>query len=126
MEFSKPYLHKEGHATLFVEDGTTWDVDLKINYYGQLTFSTGWKKFSLDNKLKVGDVCAFELDESSGFSFKVTIYPLDKEENSSTPLFKGIIYLLAIYSLLLLISYYIIPIFHLPSSQEVIYLLLVK
>lgn len=92
MEFSKPYLHKEGNATLFVDDGRSWDVGLRVNHYGQLTFSRGWRKFSLENKLKVGDVCGFELHNSEKFSFEVSIYRL--EENSSTPIFKGsIIYL---------------------------------
>ncbi|KAL5162105.1 B3 domain-containing transcription factor VRN1 [Glycine soja] len=87
MEFSKPYLHKEGNATLFVDDGRSWDVGLRVNHYGQLTFSRGWRKFSLENKLKVGDVCGFELHNSEKFSFEVSIYRL--EENSSTPIFKG-------------------------------------
>nr|KYP41675.1 B3 domain-containing transcription factor VRN1 [Cajanus cajan] len=95
MEFSKHYLHKDG-ATLFIEDGRTWDVELKVNYCGQLTFSIGWKKFSQDNELKVGDVCGFELHKYKGFSFKVTVFRF--EEDSSTPLFIGIIYLLTIIS----------------------------
>ncbi|WVZ13292.1 hypothetical protein V8G54_017822 [Vigna mungo] len=87
-EFSKHYLHKEGLATLFVEDGRTWEVETKLNFFGQLTFSSGWRKFLLDNKLKVDDVCVFELLENPQFLFKVTIYPL-QEEDSTTPLFKG-------------------------------------
>ncbi|QCD89181.1 hypothetical protein DEO72_LG4g120 [Vigna unguiculata] len=87
-EFSKHNLHKEGVvATLFVEDGRSWEVETKLNKYGQLTFFRGWRRFLLDNKLKVGDVCGFELLESPQFLFKVTIYPL--KHHSTTPLFKG-------------------------------------
>ncbi|XP_068466199.1 B3 domain-containing transcription factor VRN1-like [Phaseolus vulgaris] len=89
-EFAKPYLHKEGTATLFVEHGRTWKVQTKVNSHEQFVFSSGWRKFLLDNKLKLGDVCAFEMLVSEPFLFKVTIYPL--EDNSNTPLFKGIHY----------------------------------
>ena len=90
-EFGILYRHKEGNAaTLFVEHGRTWEVQTKVNSYGQFVFSSGWRKFLLDNKLKLGDVCAFEMLVSEPFLFKVTIYPL--EENSSTSLFKGIHY----------------------------------
>ncbi|KAK7348997.1 hypothetical protein VNO80_23813 [Phaseolus coccineus] len=86
-KFAKPYLHKEGSATLFVGHGRTWEVETKVNSHEQLVFSSGWRKFLWDNKLKLGDVCAFELLDSEPFLFKVTIYPL--EENSNTLLFKG-------------------------------------
>ncbi|KAK7310207.1 hypothetical protein RJT34_07564 [Clitoria ternatea] len=88
-DFSKPYLHMEGKATLFVKDDRTWDVDLRINFHGQLTFSLGWKKFLLDNELKIGDVCGFELQKCKEVSFKVDIFRFQEDEHPRTPQFKG-------------------------------------
>ncbi|KAH0456025.1 hypothetical protein IEQ34_013932 [Dendrobium chrysotoxum] len=51
------------NATLqvtLVHQGKTWVV----KYYGESTlkrFGCGWKKFALENKLKIGDGCVFEL-----------------------------------------------------------------
>ncbi|KAI0500854.1 hypothetical protein KFK09_019072 [Dendrobium nobile] len=51
------------NATLqvpLVHQGKTWVV----KYYGESAlkrFGTGWKKFALENKLKIGDGCVFEL-----------------------------------------------------------------
>ncbi|KAK7348996.1 hypothetical protein VNO80_23812 [Phaseolus coccineus] len=76
-EFAKPYLHKEGSATLFVEHGRTWEVETKANSHGQLEVFVGWREFLLDNKLKLGDICAFEVLDRDLLLFKVTICPLE-------------------------------------------------
>ncbi|MED6123104.1 hypothetical protein PIB30_046137 [Stylosanthes scabra] len=53
---------------LQILDGRTWPVS-----YNGGKFSSGWKKFALDNNLKVGDVCVFELTNHGILSFKVSI-----------------------------------------------------
>ncbi|KAK7308474.1 hypothetical protein VNO77_42081 [Canavalia gladiata] len=84
-EFAKLRLHGDS-ATLFINECGKWDVELKVNSSGNFTIATGWRKFLMDNNLKIGDVCAFELIQSKAISLKVTIFPL--EEDSSTPIFK--------------------------------------
>ncbi|ESW25103.1 hypothetical protein PHAVU_003G007600 [Phaseolus vulgaris] len=76
-EFAKPYLHKEGTATLFVEHGRTWKVETEANSHKQLEVVFGWREFLLDNKLKLGDICAFEVLDRELLLFKVTICRLE-------------------------------------------------
>ncbi|KAG5010886.1 hypothetical protein AAZX31_07G207600 [Glycine max] len=51
--------------TILIYGGKSWDMV----YYGQSKQKafgvTGWKKFVIDNCLRVGDACIFELMESS-------------------------------------------------------------
>uniref|UniRef100_A0A1D1Z2E3 B3 domain-containing protein Os04g0386900 n=1 Tax=Anthurium amnicola TaxID=1678845 RepID=A0A1D1Z2E3_9ARAE len=52
-------------------------------------FDSGWKKFSVENHLKIGDACVFELmDEGTPLKFKVQILdgkiPLDTPEKGHT------------------------------------------
>ncbi|KAK7310208.1 hypothetical protein RJT34_07565 [Clitoria ternatea] len=86
-EFSTMHLQRKGNATLFVNEHRTWDVEFRCRSDGNLAFCCGWRKFLMDNKLKLGDVCAFELNKCNGVSFKVVIFPI--EDDSSTPLFEG-------------------------------------
>ncbi|ONK61553.1 uncharacterized protein A4U43_C08F31160 [Asparagus officinalis] len=48
----------------------------KAKYSGQLTLkriNTGWRDFALDNKLKVGDGCVYELMDCNKLEFRVQI-----------------------------------------------------
>jgi hypothetical protein len=44
----------------------------------------GWKNFVMDNNLKPGDVCVFELTKSTGVSFQVVIFRAT-EQSSGPP-----------------------------------------
>ncbi|MBA0824411.1 hypothetical protein Goarm_021085 [Gossypium armourianum] len=46
-------------------------------------FGSGWRRFSHDNKLEVGDSCVFELIMAAETSMKVTIYKKQTVKNSS-------------------------------------------
>lgn len=75
-------------ATLFVDDqNRTWDVQLKQYHRNQINFIGGWKKFSIDNNLDVGDVCAFVLTKTKELYFQVFHYPFKKDKSS--PHFEG-------------------------------------
>ncbi|XP_057443808.1 B3 domain-containing transcription factor VRN1-like [Lotus japonicus] len=78
-QFAKKHLKKKREILLQVLDGRTWSVT-----YNLCKFCAGWKKFALDNKLKVGDVCHFELNKRGGHSlkFKVSIFPVAEEQHS--------------------------------------------
>lgn len=81
---------KDGRkATLFVEnkEDKNRDVQLKINTIKQMTFTNGWRKFLTDHNLNVGDACVFMLTRNKELSFKVVVYP--QEKDMSTPLPQG-------------------------------------
>ncbi|KAL3538918.1 hypothetical protein ACH5RR_002284 [Cinchona calisaya] len=42
-------------------EGEAWEVNYTINTAGRFVFSGGWSSFVRDNKLKIGNVCIFEL-----------------------------------------------------------------
>jgi hypothetical protein len=53
-----------------VEAKRFWHVKLKLNSCnGQISFNDGWKNFVTDNKLKLGDVCVFQLVEAPRLFF---------------------------------------------------------
>ncbi|XP_057445197.1 B3 domain-containing transcription factor VRN1-like [Lotus japonicus] len=76
-QFAKNYLKKKRDIILQVLDGRTWTVSYKLG-----KFTAGWKKFASDNKLKVGDVCRFELNKRGSLSLKALIFPLAREPHS--------------------------------------------
>ncbi|XP_019455295.1 PREDICTED: uncharacterized protein LOC109356428 [Lupinus angustifolius] len=43
---------------------------------------TGWMSFVQENKVKVGDVCLFQMIDPRKFSFKVNIFQAREEEPS--------------------------------------------
>ncbi|KAF9626356.1 hypothetical protein IFM89_032772 [Coptis chinensis] len=55
----------------------------KMNYLGEGSshkrFDSGWKNFVVDNKLKVGDGCVFELTECTTDCIKFRVQFLDGE-----------------------------------------------
>ena len=42
-------------------------------------FDTNWRKFAVDNGLKIGDACVFELEECSGSKLVFRVQILDGE-----------------------------------------------
>ncbi|TYG75323.1 hypothetical protein ES288_D03G020900v1 [Gossypium darwinii] len=86
--FARKYLakmHKE--AILLLSNGKSWPViycQHKIESTGaNAIFSSGWRRFSHDNKLEVGDSCVFELIMAAETSMKVTIYKKQAVKDSS-------------------------------------------
>ncbi|CAI8605325.1 unnamed protein product [Vicia faba] len=79
--FTKKYM-KKGKSDILLQlmDGRTWDAKF---YFGKI--NVGWKKFVADNKLKIGDVCVFELIESKDVTFKVLIFQLEQESHLTLP-----------------------------------------
>lgn len=86
--FARKYLakmHKE--AILLLSNGKSWPViyyQHKIESKGaNAIFGNGWRCFSHDNNLEVGDACVFELIMAPETSMKVTIYKKQPVEDSS-------------------------------------------
>ncbi|GAU49059.1 hypothetical protein TSUD_25170 [Trifolium subterraneum] len=81
--FSKEYMNEllQGNATIrSVDDDRTWNVTLKLDECnGNFEMRTGWKSFSQEHNLQVGDVCKFEMTQREPLSFTITIIPATKE-----------------------------------------------
>ncbi|XP_045802371.1 B3 domain-containing transcription factor VRN1-like [Trifolium pratense] len=81
-QFAINYLKKEeSNILLKLLNGRTW--------YAKYCFGkikSGWKNFVRDNKLKVGDVCVFELTKSQALTLRVLIFRVDDEEPHSSSL----------------------------------------
>lgn len=74
-KFAKKYLKKEERNILLqVLDGRTWHCK-----YCPGKIRGVWKKFVIENNLKVGDVCVFELTNNQDLTLKVLIFPLEEE-----------------------------------------------
>ncbi|XP_074318160.1 B3 domain-containing transcription factor VRN1-like [Silene latifolia] len=62
LTFAAKYLRKiRGSCTLENATGDTWPVRCEGNTPKYMNIVGGWKKYALDNKLRVGDICVFEL-----------------------------------------------------------------
>ncbi|KAK8673173.1 hypothetical protein V6N13_111523 [Hibiscus sabdariffa] len=74
--FVEKHLREEHcSVTLCSNSGKTWIATFKQRLMGKNAFlGSGWGTFVRDNNIQVGDVCAFELINSSEISFKVLIY----------------------------------------------------
>ncbi|XP_057490631.1 uncharacterized protein LOC130776407 [Actinidia eriantha] len=79
---AKKYLNGEQNnmITLRISEGRTWTVKrYSTTTSGKCTL--GWSSFPRDNNLKVGDVCAFELDTGIELSLNVTIFRAGEYQN---------------------------------------------
>ncbi|KAM6591509.1 hypothetical protein CsatA_014114 [Cannabis sativa] len=91
--FASQYLlnniNKHGDVILKVEDGRTWSVRYcfsRRKRASKTKFQRGWKAFTQENDLKVGDVCAFVLRESIGIMlFEVVIFCGNGVQKSAMP-----------------------------------------
>ncbi|GMI68099.1 REPRODUCTIVE MERISTEM 39, REDUCED VERNALIZATION RESPONSE 1 [Hibiscus trionum] len=77
--FVEKHLREEHcSVTLCSKSGKTWIATFKQTHIGKKLdnafLQTGWGTFVRDNNVQVGDVCAFELINSTEISFKVLIY----------------------------------------------------
>ncbi|XP_062086402.1 putative B3 domain-containing protein REM15 [Humulus lupulus] len=78
-KFVEKYISKkECEVRLWVSDGRSWFVQLRVRQRNVLPraelLSHGWKSFALDNSLRAGDICTFELTNNGNeISFKVSI-----------------------------------------------------
>jgi hypothetical protein len=69
---------KRGDIYFQVSNGIVWPARYRIRMSStglRFELSNGWKTFSIDNNLKVGDVCNFELILSTNnMTFQVHIF----------------------------------------------------
>jgi hypothetical protein len=84
-----------------VGEDRTWSVKLNLQVrHGheprrQFEMSTGWKLFSQEHNLQVGDVCKFEMTQREPLSFTITITPSTKEP--CTEQFRGISFTIIVF-----------------------------
>ncbi|PON62322.1 B3 DNA binding domain containing protein [Parasponia andersonii] len=81
---------KSGLVNLKVLGGKIWSVAFTFRVYGEslnVQFYKGWKVFSQENNLDIGDVCIFVMTKDREVSFEVTIFRA--KENASSPTYKG-------------------------------------
>ncbi|XP_062096638.1 B3 domain-containing transcription factor VRN1-like isoform X2 [Humulus lupulus] len=77
-KFVEKYINKnECEVRLWVSDGRSWFVPLKVRQANGFRraelLCCGWKAFMLDNSLRKGDICTFELTNNGNeISFRVT------------------------------------------------------
>ncbi|XP_074318158.1 B3 domain-containing protein Os06g0112300-like [Silene latifolia] len=72
-KFAVEYLMKtRGSCILQNATGDTWPIRLERST-GHVRLSGGWRKYALDNKLRVGDICVFELINVATCLFNVEI-----------------------------------------------------
>ncbi|KAI4313554.1 hypothetical protein L6164_026522 [Bauhinia variegata] len=80
IQFIKKYFNDINNTVLVTlrrVDGRLWSVKYTPRLYQGRTyyeFHRGWKQFVVDNNLKVGDVCVFELIDRIKITFDVTIF----------------------------------------------------
>ncbi|XVF16197.1 hypothetical protein REPUB_Repub10bG0011200 [Reevesia pubescens] len=73
--FARQYLMQKHAKVLCVIEGKTWSMEYN-NASKQFnpSLGNGWKEFSHDNKLDVGDVCVFELVKGTEIRFNVVVF----------------------------------------------------
>ncbi|XP_045820295.1 B3 domain-containing transcription factor VRN1-like isoform X2 [Trifolium pratense] len=81
--FSKEYMNEllQGNATIrSVSDEKTWHVTLSFDERNRnFKMGGGWRSFSREHNLQVGDECKFEMTEREPLSFAITIVQATKE-----------------------------------------------
>uniref|UniRef100_A0A7N0VG50 TF-B3 domain-containing protein n=1 Tax=Kalanchoe fedtschenkoi TaxID=63787 RepID=A0A7N0VG50_KALFE len=78
-KFAMKYLKEtSGRATLENSEGKQWEVRIGSSNV-RITLSQGWHQFAMDNHLKEGDTCNFELLDSVNTLLKVTFVRSPKE-----------------------------------------------
>jgi hypothetical protein len=65
------------------------------NYGGKFRITGGWKSFSQEHNLHVGDVCKFEMTQREPLSFTITITPSTKEPCPEQ--FQGISFIINVF-----------------------------
>ncbi|CAJ2651340.1 unnamed protein product [Trifolium pratense] len=63
-----------------VGENRTWHVKFNFNERKRnFVMTTGWKSFSQEHNLQIGDVCKFEMTQREPLSFTITINQATKE-----------------------------------------------
>ncbi|XVF60029.1 hypothetical protein PTKIN_Ptkin08bG0010000 [Pterospermum kingtungense] len=88
--FAREYLINKLSKVLCVVDGKSWCMELIVRKPTRKThleakLSNGWMEFLHDNKLDVGDVCVFELVESTNIKFEVAVFRSEAEDSLESP-----------------------------------------
>ncbi|XP_039012466.1 putative B3 domain-containing protein Os03g0621600 [Hibiscus syriacus] len=85
--FARQYLSKmHNEVILLLSNGKSWPVICSQYRTGpkpHVKFGTGWRKFSVDNNLEVGDACVFELVEGAESSMNITIYKMHADQDAN-------------------------------------------
>ncbi|XP_074318179.1 B3 domain-containing protein LOC_Os12g40080-like [Silene latifolia] len=72
--FAAEYLtNAQGYGTLENATGDTWPIRCVRSTLKRMILTWGWKEFVVDNKLRVRDICVFELINAVECLFKVEI-----------------------------------------------------
>ncbi|CAI0429690.1 unnamed protein product [Linum tenue] len=80
-EFVKRYRSRLGSsATLKVDNGDTWEVELVTDDDGMVWLVKGWEDFRMHHSLKQGDILVFRLEQNSLFHVMV-FEPTASEKN---------------------------------------------
>ncbi|KAM7520536.1 hypothetical protein LguiB_019498 [Lonicera macranthoides] len=90
VEFMKSYMNTHGTTARLKRSNKSWVVNL-IPRGRTLVFSAGWPKFVVDNVLKEGDLCRFELIRRDKYVFNVsTVRGKSKEKRGLNSREEGI------------------------------------
>ncbi|KAM7529084.1 hypothetical protein LguiB_032494 [Lonicera macranthoides] len=71
-EFAESYMSTQRQTATLMHLKKSWLVKL-LRCRNTLLFSCGWRKFVVDNTLREGDVCSFELIRRNDYTFNVVI-----------------------------------------------------
>ncbi|XP_047052142.1 B3 domain-containing protein Os12g0591400-like [Lolium rigidum] len=80
-EYASAYLPDKKHTLFLQMEGKTtlWETMLDIRSTDKLRrISRGWKQFSRENALELGDVCLFKLEDTDTSILKMTAYVIRK------------------------------------------------
>jgi hypothetical protein len=90
----------QGKATIrSVGEDRAWHVSLNFQKSkSSFLMRAGWKSFSKEHELKVGDVCKFEMTQREPLSFTITIIPTTKEPGPEK--FQGIAFVIVVFEMI--------------------------
>jgi hypothetical protein len=80
-EYASAYLPDKKHTLFLQTEGKTtlWETMLDLRSTDKLRrISRGWKQFSRENALELGDVCLFKLEDTDTSILKMTAYVIRK------------------------------------------------
>ncbi|KQK14153.1 B3 domain-containing protein Os03g0619600 isoform X2 [Brachypodium distachyon] len=63
-QFAAVYLPKGGQTMLLQHTGKIWHTKMRVRHGTRWVLGEGWRKFVIDNRLQVGDICLFELKKN--------------------------------------------------------------
>ncbi|KAL4595849.1 hypothetical protein ACB092_12G121700 [Castanea dentata] len=75
-EFAKKYVQRKNFVKLQASSGKRWPCQFRYRDGSStpMTIGKGWKSFVIDNGIKAGDVCVFELINRMNVVLKVSIF----------------------------------------------------